>query len=228
VFDQTPLIIGHRGAAGLAPENTLPSFDLAVRLGVDAIELDVHRCEDNLVVIHDDTVDRTTNGRGPVAGIALTRLRELDAGNGAPVPLLEEVFELLPAHIGINIELKGRNTAELLAEMLPSGNEQPVLISSFDHELLRAFAALRTDCVLAPLFGRWQRDPLAVATAFSGGFINLGRKLVTRDRVASAVEAGLRVLVYTVNDLEEARRLFEIGVWGIFTDFPDRISRAAL
>lgn len=227
-FDRTPLIIGHRGAAGLLPENTLPSFERAVALGVDAIELDVHRCEDRLVVIHDDTVDRTTNGRGPVAGTSLLELRRLDAGAGAAIPLLEEVLAVVPSHVGVNIELKGGDTAALLAGMLPAGTDRSILVSSFDHAALSEFRRLRPDCPAAPLFGRWRNDPVATAIAFHGGFINIGRKIATRDRLKRIREAELKVLVYTVNELDEARRLFELGVWGIFTDYPDRISSASL
>lgn len=222
------MIIGHRGAAGLEPENTLPSFARAVALGVQAVELDVHRCEDELVVIHDDTLERTTNGRGPVSGTPLHALRALDAGSGAAIPTLTEVFDLLPPQIGINIELKGSGTAELLARWLPRDCGRAVLLSSFEHGMLRTFSRLRDDYPLAPLFGRWQPDAIATATSFGGGYINLGRKLVEGGRMMAIADAGLRALVYTVNDVEEARRFFRLGVWGVFTDYPDRITRSAL
>jgi glycerophosphoryl diester phosphodiesterase len=227
-FDTTPLIIGHRGAAGLLPENTLPSFQRAAALGVDAVELDVHCCEGRLVVIHDDTVERTTNGRGAVAAMSLAELRALDAGAGNPVPFLEEVLNVVPGHVGVNIELKGPGTAELLARHLPKDGGRSILVSSFDHRALAGYTRLRADHPVAPLFGRWRDDPLATAAEFGGGFINLGRKLVTKERVDRILDAGLKLLVYTVNELEDARRLFELGVWGVFTDFPDKVSRAAL
>lgn len=110
-FSDRVLIIGHRGAAGLSPENTLPSFRRAWALGVNAVELDVHLVEDELVVIHDDTLERTTNGQGPVAGRSLAALRGLDAGGGWPIPLLREVVAALPAGAGLNVELKGTGTA---------------------------------------------------------------------------------------------------------------------
>jgi len=227
-FDQTPLIIGHRGAAGLVPENTLPSFERAVELGVAAIELDIHRCQDTLVVIHDDTLERTTNGRGAVTDTPLETLRRLDAGNGAAIPLLDEVFTRLPVEIGINIELKGRKTADMLARWLPSHAHRSILISSFDHQALEELKSIRVDCALAPLFGRWQIGALETALGFGSGFINLSRKLATQSRLEEISAAGLKVLVYTVNELEEARRFFELGVWGVFTDYPDRISTSTL
>jgi glycerophosphoryl diester phosphodiesterase len=227
-FDEAPVIIGHRGAAGLVPENTLPSFARAVALDVQAVELDVHCCENELVVIHDPTVERTTGGRGIVSRMTLAELRALDAGGGARIPTLGEVFELLPRHIGINIELKGMGTAELLARWLPREPERAVLLSSFRHDALRTFRTLRDDYALAPLFGRWEARALDTAAEFGSGFINLGRKLVTADRMRRISEAGLRALVYTVNDPIDAARLITLGVWGLFTDFPDRISRRAL
>lgn len=220
------MIIGHRGAAGLLPENTLPSFARAVALGVQAVELDVHRCEDTLVVIHDDTLDRTTNGRGSVATAPLSTLRALDAGGGAVVPTLAEVFELLPPEIGINIELKGAGTAELLADWLPDPGRRAVLLSSFEHGLLRTFRRQRTDYPVAPLFGRSNPRLIDIALEFGSGYVNLSRKLVTAALMQPLLEADLRVLVYTVNDLREARKLYRLGVWGLFTDYPDRISRA--
>lgn len=227
-FDRSPLVIGHRGAAGLLPENTLPSFSKALDLGVQAVELDVHACEGELVVIHDDTLERTTNGRGQVSTSTLSSLRALDAGGGAVIPTLAEVFELVPPDVGINIELKGAGTAELLAAWLPRNPRHNVLLSSFEHQMLKTFAGLRNDYPLAPLFGRWQPDAITTARAFGSGYINLGRKLVTPGRMSEITDAGLRALVYTVNDPEEARRFVRLGVWGVFTDYPDRITRDGL
>jgi glycerophosphoryl diester phosphodiesterase len=227
-FDRSPLIIGHRGAAGLVAENTLPSFLKAVETGVDAVELDVHLADGELIVIHDDTLDRTTNGRGELHDARLSDLRNLDAGNGAPIPLLKEVLEALPVEIGVNIELKGPGTGAPLAEFLPGDPGRDVLVSSFEHGRLRAFAAERPDIPVAPLYGRWRGEPLRTCQLLGARFLNIGRKLARADRLAAANAAGLKVLVYTVNDLHEARRLFEMGAWGVFTDFPDRVSRAAL
>ncbi len=227
-FAESPVIIGHRGAAGLEPENTLPSFRAAVALGVQAVELDVHVCDGELVVIHDPTLERTTNGSGEVSSTPLARLRALDAGAGAQIPTLAEVMEVLPEHLGLNIELKGDDTAPVLARWLPAPGTREVLISSFDHAALRAFCSLRDDYPSAPLFGRWKADAIETAVSFGGGFINLGRKLATGNRLQQISAAGLKALVYTVNDLAEARRLVDDGAWGLFTDYPDRINRQSL
>ena len=227
-FDQPPVIIGHRGAAGLEPENTLPSFAAAVRLGVDAVELDVHVCEDQLVMIHDATLEQSTNGRGPVNEMNLEGLRKLDAGGGARIPTLAEVLEVLPEEVGLNVELKGEGTAPVLADWLPPAGPRQVVISSFDHQALADFQSLRADFPCAPLFGRWKPQALDIARSFGGGYINLGRKLATTARLKAINEAGLRALIYTVNDLKEARRLVADGAWGLFTDLPDRINRESL
>jgi glycerophosphoryl diester phosphodiesterase len=227
-FSEAPVIIGHRGAAGLKPENTLPSFRTAVAMGVQAVELDVHLCEGELVVIHDASLERTTNGTGEVSGTTFFSLRQLDAGAGAHIPTLAEVLAVLPAEVGLNVELKGAGTAPVLAGWLPEPGEREILISSFDHEALRAFQALRTDYPVAPLFSRWKADPIEIATAFAGGFINLSRKLTTPARLRAVRAAGLKALVYTVNELSEARRLVANGAWGVFTDYPDKINRQSL
>lgn len=214
------------------PENTLPSFARAVELGVDAVELDIHVCEGRLWVIHDDTLERTTNGTGPIVAHSLASLRAVDAGGGAAIPLLEEVLDLLPATVGINIELKGPDTARPLAGLLAGGNgagyrNRDLLVSSFDHALLKEFRELNDGIPAAPLFSRWRGDPVQIARDFGGGYINLSRKLITPERCRVCTSAGLKVLVYTVNEPKEARRLFDMGVTGLFTDFPDRITRDA-
>src|SRR5215468_1025511 len=112
------MIIGHRGAAGLEPENTLRSFARAIEIGVDAIELDVYCVDDHLVVIHDDTLERTTNGRGDVMAHSFAALRRLDAGHGERIPTLDEVLAQMPAHFTVNVELKGKATAAPVARCI--------------------------------------------------------------------------------------------------------------
>jgi len=115
------LRIGHRGAAGHAPENTLASFRKAIELGLDMTELDVHVCASGeLVVIHDENVDRTTNSKGWVSKLSLTELKRLDAGAGETVPTLAEVLDLLKDRIMLNIELKGLGTAEPVYSRTPT------------------------------------------------------------------------------------------------------------
>lgn len=216
-------IVGHRGAAGLEPENTMVGFARAVTLAVDAVELDVHAVDGELVVIHDDTVDRTTNGSGAVAELGLAQLRRLDAGRGQSVPLLGEVFGALPSSVGINVELKGADTAEPTAARLRE-LDRPLLVSSFDHDELRRFHAACPDVPCAPLFSRWRRV-LSTAQELDAVSVNIADRIATPDRIAVIREEGFACLVYTVNDPERARTLRGFGASGVFTDFPDRVSR---
>ncbi len=215
------LVVGHRGAAGLAPENTLPGFALAVAQGVDAVELDVRWVHDALLVIHDSTLERTTNGRGPLTRTSLERLRELDAGGGARIPLLDEVLAAVPDAVGINIEVKGKACAAPLARCLAAHRQRDLLVSSFAHAELHAFHALRPEVPVAPLFSRWRTSAWNTAAALNAWSVNLAAALATPRRVAIAHQNGLRVLCYTVNDPARAQRLIRMGVDGLFTDFPD-------
>jgi glycerophosphoryl diester phosphodiesterase len=227
-FVDPPVIIGHRGAAGLLPENTLPSFRRAFALGVHAVELDVHVIEGRLIVLHDDTLDRTTNGVGPMARQSLAALRALDAGGGWPIPLLEEVLAALPPGTGINIELKGGDTAEPVARLLAGFPGADVLVSSFDHAELARFKAASAGTRVAPLFHDWVDEAWNIAADLDAWAINLWQKIATPDRLATARERGLASFVYTVNQLETARKLIEAGATGVFTDYPDRVCAAAL
>ncbi|MEZ5596940.1 MAG: glycerophosphodiester phosphodiesterase family protein [Pseudomonadales bacterium] len=226
-FDREFIVIGHRGAAGLLPENTLPSFALAATHGADAVELDVYAVEGSLVVIHDELVDRTTNGRGAVMEFSLAGLRMLDAGNGEPVPLLDEVLDWLPAGMGINIELKGPGTAPLVARTLRTRAElldpSRCMVSSFDHRALARFATLGQDLpvALAPLYHRWRPTWQARVAQLNTAWLNLNEKLVNAARMRAIRDAGVAVLAYTVNTPERALELAAMGVRGIFTDRPD-------
>lgn len=226
-FTRSFLVIGHRGAAGLLPENTLPGFLQAYALGVDAIELDVHRVEHRLAVIHDDEVDRTTDGKGLVATFSLDDLRRLDAGGTAPVPLLDEVLASLPADVGINIELKGRGTAALVADMLRANpallSQERCMVSSFDHLMLLRFRQIADDLpiIVAPLYHQWRSTWRTITTRCRTQWLNLNERLVTSRHMEELKAAGIQVLAYTVNDLARARQLQSLGVRGIFTDRPD-------
>ena len=221
-------VFGHRGAAGLAPENTLPSFEQALSLGCRGIELDVHCVKDrqgqtHLCVIHDAKVNRTTNSRGLVADFTAEELAGMDAGKGFGIPLLKDVITLLDTAPGtwLNIELKGAGTAAPTAALLGEHPEQQVLVSSFDHSELAKFRALAPTCPVAPLFHRHQDTLFDTAKALRAVSINMSQTMVTKDLIDSCQQAGFGVLVYTVNDTEQGQQLKCWGVAGIFTDRPD-------
>ena len=227
------MLIGHRGAAGLAPENTLQSFRCALDWNCPMVELDVYACmnknrQTELVVIHDDKLNRTTNGRGRVMDHSVEQLRRLDAGSGQQIPRLSEVVALLRRHdrehqstTALNIELKGPATAAPTAAALTGMEGVPLLISSFDHEQLSLFHQLAPAYAVAPLYDRFRPDWQATAESLQAVAVNLSARAVNTDRVAAIREAGYAVFVYTVNTIAEAHRLRAAGVNGVFTDRPD-------
>jgi len=221
------LIIGHRGAMGHAPENTLQAIKIALDMGVDWVEIDVYLVEDELVVIHDDTVDRTTNGRGEVISHSVNELRQLDAGGGQRIPFLSEVLALIDGRAGLNIELKGPNTAKpvirYLAENLPpTWPKERILLSSFEHEQLSEAKKIDPDYPRAALYWTNPIDFDFVVNELEAIGINPYLPTVTPEMVEEAHQRGLKVLVYTVNEKEDIERMRAIGVDGVFTNYPDR------
>ena len=225
------LLIGHRGAAGLDTENTLPSFQLALDFGCAAVELDVLHGANaaSQWVMHDSTVNRTTNGQGRVKDLTDAELQNLSCSNGAAVPRLDDVLDLvqrqaqvLNKSIGVNVELKGPMTARTVADTLQRYPSLPILVSSFDHSELRRFREIDPHTDVAPLFHAWQDGINDIATDLSACCINLSSRIVTPTRCQHIRQSGLPILAYTVNSKRAATRLQRMGVAGVFTDRPDR------
>lgn len=221
------LCIGHRGAAGHEPENTLRSIRRALELGADGVEIDVWLVHGELLVIHDSRLDRTTNGRGLVARKSLAELRSLDAGRGEMIPLLREVFESVDRRAFVNIELKGRRTAEPVAALIEEfvrehgWSREQFVVSSFHRTELRRLVGrgLR----LGFLCGR--PGPLwHVTTRRLGAWsIHPAVKHTSARFVAEAHRRGLKVIPYTANTPAEIERVRAAGADGVFTDFPERV-----
>lgn len=216
------LCIGHRGASGHAPENTLKAFELAINMGCSWIELDVYCVDGALVVIHDDDVDRTTNGNGAVMSLGFEALRQLDAGEGERIPTLQEVLSLCDRRINVNVELKGPDTAlpvsDLLNAALKDGwHRDQFLLSSFNH---RELARADPNFDRGALFHK-TADYATRAQSLGAKTINLAQKLVSEAVVNEAHEQGLKVFVYTTNTREEMQVLKDMGVDGVFTNYPD-------
>lgn len=220
------LLIGHRGAPGHAPENTLAGFAAAVALGVDGIELDVHLADGRLVVIHDPRLEKTTNGRGLVAAQPFATLRELDAGNGERIPTLDEALDRVPAHLLLNVELKAAGTAEAVARRL-AGEQRPLLVSSFDYRELARFHARCPGVPCAPLARRWRPSLREAVAAVRAESVNLADRVATPARLRQARDWGCRCLIFTVNDADRAGQLRRWGAGGVFTDYPDRLRAPA-
>ncbi len=231
----------HRGARAYAPENTLLAFDLAFDVGAEAIECDVQLSRDGqLVIIHDGTVNRTTDGTGLVARMSFEELRALDAGRAAHlpqrIPTLDETLALVRRRGGgINLEIKGESVAESVAtaeavEPVLRGLDEEfrgrVLVSSFEHPAVRLLKERLPWLRAGALYGgrAWRRrDMLAPALEMGAEAIHPGAGLVTSELVRRAHDAGLRVNVWTANRWNTIRRLIEWGADGIFSDYPERV-----
>jgi glycerophosphoryl diester phosphodiesterase len=218
-------VFGHRGARGHEPENTLRSIRCALEMGVDGIEIDVYRLEGELIVIHDSTLDRTTNGRGPLRRRTLAEVRNLDAGNGERIPLLREVLDLVNRRAVVNVELKGPGTAEpvkdLIREYLGRGwTREDFIISSFRRTELRRMRG--AGLPLGILFARSARRFRPLAQALDAWSIHVSLPHVSPGLVSRVHADHRKILVFTVNDRADMDRLAAMGVDAIFSDFPDR------
>lgn len=224
-------IIGHRGASGYKPENTLESFQAAIAQGVDIIELDVCALPSGqVVVMHDATVNRTTNGDGSLDDFNFAQLQKLDAGDGQRVPLLVEVFDLIHKRLPVNIEIKGGNgIARLVSDIIDHYVVQKgwprdlFVVSSFDHKVLRQFARMQPNIKLGVLFSDTPSRYWAASNKRSVFSANLNLQHITRDNVLEAHRRGFKVYVYTVNTKRDARRMRSLKVDGIFTNYPERL-----
>jgi len=222
--------IGHRGAKGHLAENTLESISLALEMGVDAIEIDVHRCvTGELVVIHDFTLDRTTNGEGEVAGASLKELRELLVEKKHRIPLLTEVLDLIEGKCYINIELKGLNTAagscKIIEEYITQRNWKysDFIVSSFQKNELFEVYKNNPEIPIGVLSKASVTEALELGKLLKASAIHPSIGIITRDNVQRCHETGFDVNVWTVNDPEAIQRMQDFGVDGIISDYPDRL-----
>jgi len=232
-----PLIYAHRGSSGEAPENTMAAFRLAVQQGAAGIELDVQMTSDGqLVVIHDETLDRTTNGQGLVATQTYDEIRRCDASyiyeqyRGEPVPLLSEVLALLePTGLELNLELKNSviryegmedKTIRLVREF---GMESRVIFSSFNHYSVAELARQAPEVEAAVLYEADLFRPWEYAAPIGARALHPWLHSVNKDMVTHARQAGMLVRPWTVNTEDEMRRMIEAGADAIITNYPLRL-----
>lgn len=236
------LILAHRGASGYAPENTLPAFELAESMGADGFELDVHLSSDgHLVVIHDEKVDRTTNGSGYVKDMTLSEIKKLDASygkesyRGARIPELSEVLELISGtSLTVNIEIKSdiirypgieEKCLDLVQKMGLLGN---IIFSSFNHYSVTRLRELSPEARLGLLYTDGLYQPWKYAASVKADYLhpywpNLGFENYAEE----AQKAGVGINAWTVNAVETMRFCHEKGV-GIITNYPDIARKEAL
>lgn len=221
------IIIGHRGAAGYEPENTILSFSKAIELGVDMIEFDVQLCKSGeVVVIHDYSLNRTTNGIGLVARQTLTELKKLNAGKGQEIPTLKESLQAINRNTKVNIELKGKSTSsqisKIIKDFIENKNWQTddFVISSFYHEELYTFFKLMPKIKIGILYKIIPDDFNEIASALNAYSINANFNYLTKEIVKKIHSMDYKINAYTVNSKADKLRMKEIGVDGIFTDYP--------
>lgn len=251
----TPIVLGHRGAAGEAPENTLRSFEQAVAEGAAIIESDVHATRDgHIVMFHDERVDRTTDGTGRVADFSLAELQRLDAGYrftldgerfpyrgcGLCVPTLEQAFEAFPG-LRFNLEVKEGDEAvvsRVIETVKRAGREDRTLLTAGKDEVMARLRAALVRSGARVAMGASPADVVAfIRSALEGTPVPRepmalqipaqfgGRPVVTPELVRHAHTHDVQVHVWTINRVEEMERLLGLGVDGIVTDFPGRLAR---
>jgi len=248
-LEKSPLLIAHRGGAGVWPENTLFAFQHAADLGVDVLEMDVHlTADDNLVVIHDADVKRTTNGSGPVASMTVAQLQQLDAaynfspddgathpyrGQGITIPTLDQILDTFP-HILINIEIKNDDVhaAERLSQIIDAHHAQNhVIVASFHEKPLARFRTLQPQIPTAATTNEiktfyileklhlW-RFHRAHADVYQIPPSKGSARLDTPNFIEHAHKLNQKVQYWTINDADEIQRLLSLGADGIMTDDP--------
>ena len=224
------LKIGHRGAKGYAPENTLISFQKAIEMGVDGIELDVHLTSDGeIIVIHDETIDRTTNGKGLVNALSLHELKTVRIEKEYEIPTLKEVFDLVNKRCFINIELKGNQTAKPVVHLIENyileqnWNYTDFLISSFDWNALEEVRLLNQNIPIGVLTEKNLELAISFAILVKATAIHPDFHLLTKENSAQIQALGLHVIPWTINETAAIQKIKSFNVNAIITDFPDRI-----
>lgn len=225
------LNIGHRGAMGYELENTRASFLKAIEMKVDMIELDVFQCASGeLVVFHDDNMSRLTNCKADIEALTFDSIQKVSLLNGEKIPLLSEIIDLINGRVDLNIELKGKNTAQKTLELIEaaitkgSWRKEQFVISSFNWDELNIARSLDTTIQIAVLTEENPMNALSVAQTLNAISINPWFHRLRKSQVAKMHESGFKVFTYTVNEPKKIERMKDIGVDGVFCNFPDRVN----
>lgn len=215
------LRIGHRGARAYAPENTIKSFEKAIEIGVDAVELDIRKTSDNeLVVIHDADIKRTTNGKGLVSELTLKEIKSFSA-DGEKIPTLDETLNFLDKKVKVFIELKETGVEEQVLSIVRSkGLEKNVVIVSFLEDALKKVRELDSDIETGLIYAK-HRNPVKAALDLKANYLLALYRFTHSANVQKAHENGLKMVVWTINNPDEVNEYFNKGVDGIASDKPD-------
>ena len=216
------LRIGHRGARAYEPENTLRSFKKALEIGVDAVELDVRKTKDNqLVVIHDADVKRTTDGKGLVSELTLKEIKEFSAEKGEKIPAMTEVLDFLDKKTKVLIELKETDIEKQVVDAVRErGLQKNVIIVSFIEEALQKVRELDKEVDTGLIYAN-HKNPIKTALDLEANYLLSFYRFTHTTTVQKAHENGLKVIVWTVNKPEEVVEYAKKGVDGIASDKPD-------
>jgi glycerophosphoryl diester phosphodiesterase len=224
------LRIGHRGACGYEPENTLRSFAKALDLKVDMVHLDAQVCASGeAVVFRDESVGRTTGGHGYVEKMTFEQLSALDAGKGERIPTLPQVLELISARVPVNIELHGTSPAAAVFKAISHYVEEhgwkfeQFVISSLDYRHITEFKKICPQVGTVAISASIPTNYAEYATEAGVQGVNLWHECVQDDYVADIRRRNLKLYTWTVNEKEDIDRMMKHGVDGIFSDYPDRI-----
>ncbi|MGC9144660.1 MAG: glycerophosphodiester phosphodiesterase [Nitrososphaeria archaeon] len=235
-----PLLFGHRGARGLAPENTLPAFDLALQYGMDGVELDVHESADGeIIVMHDELVDRTTNGNGYIKEMTLEQIKSLDAGvkfsskyAGTKVPTLSEVFDRYREKLLYKVEIKHSyeyypNIEEKVLETVDRFNlKKNVQIISFDFDSLKKVREIDNKIEIGLIIEGRPRWFIDIAKKLEATWIQAFHGLVySKNDVTELHKDGIKLGLWTINEVKDIIRFCEMGVDDLTGDYPDRLSK---
>lgn len=226
-----PIVIGHRGAMGHETENTLASIQKALDLKVDMIEIDVFKiASGEIVVFHDDTVDRLTNGKGPIEAYTFEALQQVTLIGNHHIPLLKQIIDLIDRKVPLNIELKGVDTAKevdnILQEYIEKGwTFNDFLISSFNWEELKIIRQLNTHIAIAVLIENDSPlEALPLAKELHAVAINPDYQFVNQ-KIANQIKAmGFKIYPWTVNEPKDIIQMKRMGVDGMFTNYPERVN----
>ncbi|AEM69996.1 glycerophosphoryl diester phosphodiesterase [Allomuricauda ruestringensis DSM 13258] len=226
-----PLVIGHRGAMGHETENTLASVQKAMDLGVDMIEIDVFKIDSGeIVVFHDETVDRLANSSGNIEEYNIVQLRQLTLDSGHKIPMLQDVLKKINNQVALNIELKGAGTADKVNHIVnyyiekEGWSPENFVISSFKWDELKAMRAKNKDIKIAVLTSKDPLEAIEVAKELKAVAINPNYKTLTQENTAKIQAEGLKVYTWTVNEPEDIQKMTEFGVDGIITNYPERVN----
>jgi glycerophosphoryl diester phosphodiesterase len=231
-----PKVIAHRGASADAPENTIVAFKQAKFMGAAMVEFDVALCGDGTpVVLHDENIKRTTNGRGLVNTFSFEELQNFDAGKwyskkylGEKIPSFQAALEFCDAFdLMANVEIKPVKGTELettaavmshINQFWPEENA-PLLISSFDFNVLEMVRSFSPEQPIGLLLHKWEVDWQTKVDQLNCVSVHLNQRIITQDRIDALKASGMKILSYTVNRASKANKLFDMGVDGIFTDY---------